>query len=191
MRKMEVVNLRWSDIDFVDKSITIRASVAKGKRSRRVLLDNAMFTMLVALRNEAEKRPEGWDHEHVFVNQIGRPHRNGLLPKFYRTCKRAGIADGKRGGSVDLHSLRVTLTTSSLEGGANPKAVQAMLGHSTLDMTMRVYAKSTDRSMRDATNALPFAKATAPGHVISIADKVQDLSQDSHNSFPDESVKVG
>jgi integrase len=182
MRKMELVNLLWSDIDFADKSITIRASVAKGKRSRRVLLDDAMLAMLVGLRHHAEKRPEGWDRDHVFVNHEGRPHKHNLLRKFYGTCKRAGIKDGKRNGAVDLHSLRVTFTTLSLEGGASPKAVQTILGHATLDMTMRVYAKATDRSMRDAVNALPFAKATAPDHVLRIADKGQELSQDSHNS---------
>ena len=183
MRKMELVSLLWSDIDFGDKSLTIRASVAKGKRSRRVLLEDAMLAMLVALRDQAEHRPEGWDREHVFVNQEGRPHIHNLLRKFYGTCRKAGIKDGKRNGSVDLHSLRVTFTTLSLEGGASPKAVQTILGHATLDMTMRVYAKATDRSMRDAVNALPFAKATAPDHVLSIADKGQELSQDSHNSL--------
>jgi integrase len=186
MRRMELVNLRWSDVDFEDKSLTIRASVAKGKRSRRVLLEDAMLAVLAKLRHEAERRPDGWDREHVFVNHIGRPHRHNLLRKFYGTCKRAGIADGKRNGSVDLHSLRVTFTTLSLEGGASPKAVQAILGHATLDMTMRVYAKATDRSMRDAINALPFAKATTPDHVLTMipseADSGHDLSQDSHNS---------
>jgi hypothetical protein len=105
--------------------------------------------------------------------------------------KRAGIVDGKRNGSVDLHSLRVTFTTLSLEGGASPKAVQTILGHTTLDMTMRVYAKATDRSMRDAINALPFATATAPAHVLTIADSGQDLSQDSHNCSKRQSAKVG
>jgi hypothetical protein len=69
-----------------------------------------------------------------------------------------------------------------LQQPASPKAVQTILGHATLDMTMRVYAKATDRSMRDAINALPFATATAPDHVLTIADNGQDLSQDSHNS---------
>jgi integrase len=182
MRRMELVHLLWSDVDLTDKSITIRASVAKGKRSRRVLLDDTMVAMLAKLRDEAESRPAGWDRERVFVNHEGRSHRHNLLRKFYGTCKRAGIADGKRNGAVDLHSLRVTFTTLSLEGGASPKAVQTILGHATLDMTMRVYAKATDRSMREAVNALPFATATAPDHVLSMTDKGQDLSQDSHNS---------
>ena len=182
MRKMELVSLLFSDIDWDGKALEIRASVAKGKRPRRILLDDAMLAMLVELHRQANSRPEGWDREHVFVNHEGRPHRNNLLRKFYGTCKRAGIADGKRNGSVDLHSLRVTFTTLSLEGGASPKAVQTILGHATLDMTMRVYAKATDRSMRDAINALPFAKVSTPKHIVSIDDKRQELSQISHKS---------
>jgi hypothetical protein len=44
-----------------------------------------------------------------------------------------------------------------------------ILGHATLDMTMRAYAKATDRTMRDAINALLFATASAPSHVQTIA----------------------
>jgi hypothetical protein len=79
----------------------------------------------------------------------------------------------------------------SLEGGASPKAVQTILGHATLDMTMRVYAKATDRSMRDAINALPFATATAPSHVLSLADTDEKLSQNSHNCSEQQTSKVG
>lgn len=49
------------------------------------------------------------------------------------------------GGSIELHSSRGTLTTLALEGGVRPKGIQAILGHSTLTMTMAVYAKATDR----------------------------------------------
>lgn len=180
-RRDEVVSLRWADVDFDDQSIVIRASVAKGKRSRRVPLDDTMLSMLRELHSQADRRPDGWDHEHVFVNSIGRPWHNNLLFKFYTACRKAGIADAKPGGAVDVHSLRVTFATLALENGASPKAVQAMLGHSTLDMTMQVYAKATDRSKREAVNALPFAKATAPTHVLVInpedAISGQDLAQ--------------
>jgi integrase len=176
MRKMELVTLRFVDINWHDRSLAIRASKAKSKKPRRILLDDAMLAMLSELHREAANRPDGWDREHVFINHVGRQHKNNLLRKFYGTCKRAGIVDGKRNGSIDLHSLRVTFTTLSLEGGASPKAVQTILGHATLDMTMRVYAKATDRSMRDAINALPFATATATAIVNESV-----TTQDSHN----------
>ncbi len=91
MRKAEMVALRFTDIDFADKSITIRGSVAKSKRSRRVLLDDTMMAALTKLRDEAADRPVGWDREHVFINHAGRPHRNNLLRKFYATCKRPSV----------------------------------------------------------------------------------------------------
>jgi integrase len=191
MRKLEVVTLLFLDIDWEGKAIVIRASVAKGKRPRRILLDDSMLEMLVELYKQSKNRLDGWDRERVFVNHIGRPHQNNLLRKFYGTCKRAGIVDGKRNGSVDLHSLRVTFTTLSLEGGASPKAVQAILGHATLDMTMRVYAKATDRSMRDAINALPFATATAPAHVLTLETNGRRLSPNSHKSPKREKVNIG
>jgi integrase len=190
MRKMELVTLLFSDIDWEGRAIVIRASNAKGKKARRVLLDDLMLEMLQHLHGQAANRPQAWDREHVFVNHIGRPHRHNLLRKFYATCKRAGIEDAKRNGAVDLHSLRVTFTTLCLEGGANPKAVQAILGHRTLDMTMRVYAKATDRTLRDAVNALPFAKASAPAHVLTVVSE-PIAGQNSGNCSGESRERVG
>ena len=80
----------------------------------------------------------------------------------------AGIVDAEPGGSVDIHALRVTFTTLSLEHGASPKAVQAILGHSTLAMTMGVYAKATESAKRSAITALPFAQSSGPAHVLTL-----------------------
>ena len=140
MRKRELVRLLFDDVDWESQSLTVRISVAKGKKAREIPIDDETMAMLVGLRERAADRPDGWDHEHVFVNRIGNPLRNDLLDRFYVVCKRAGINDALPGGSVDLHSL-VTFATLALDGGANPKAVQTILGHSTLDMTMRVYAR--------------------------------------------------
>ena len=70
-----------------------------------------------------------------------------------------------------------------LEYGANPKAVQAILGHSTLAMTMDVYAKATERSKRAAISVLPFAKASGPDHVL-------DLEEHSGYKCAQESAQV-
>jgi integrase len=149
VRREELATLLWSDIDFRRHSFLIRAEVAKSHQAREIPLDDGMMAVLSDLR-ASSKSP------FVFVNKRGNPHRNNLLTRFYTVCKKAGIEDGKRGGSVDLHSLRVTFTTLALENGANPKAVQKILGHSTLAMTMGVYARGTDKSKREAINALPF-----------------------------------
>ena len=156
-RRKELVELQWSDVDLDDGTITIRAANAKGKKERVIPLDETLLVELPKM-----ERRSG----HVFVNSAGTPCRNNLLREFYRICKRAGIEDGKPNGSVDIHSLRVTSTTLSLDHGANPKAVQDILGHSTLELTMNTYAKATDRGKRDAVSALPFAQAKTPDHVV-------------------------
>ena len=182
IRKEELVGMLFSDIDFERKSVTVRASAAKSGKAREIPLDDGLLTMLQQLRSEAKRRrpvpgltaklteqqAARFTQAHVFVTKANTPLRNNLLTRFYAICKRAGIEGAVPRGSVDIHSLRVSFTTLSLEHGANPKAVQAILGHSTLAMTMNVYAKATERSKREAIGALPFASTSAPAHLLSV-----------------------
>ncbi len=182
MRHDELVNLRFDDIDFERRTVTVRASRAKNHKAREIPLDDAMLDMLRDLQAAAKQRKPvagntpamttklagRLSRDHVFVTLANTPMDSNLLSRFYKACRKAGIDDAVPGGAVDIHSLRVTFTTLSLEHGANPKAVQAILGHSTLGMTMSVYAKATERSKREAIGALPFAKATNPGHIVSV-----------------------
>src|SRR5690606_16144684 len=135
------VKLTFADVDWDLQTVTVRARHAKNRRERTIPIDDHCAQMLVELREAAADRPAGADQDLVFVNCLGRAIDNNLLRRFYSVCRRAGIPDACPGGAVDLHSLRVTYATLSLEGGANPKAVQSILGHSTLDMTMGIYAK--------------------------------------------------
>ncbi len=196
IRREELVDLRFDDIDWDRQTMTVRASVAKSKKSREIPLDDTTMAMLVELKEQAadrepvkgnagvyaDRQRANFTRDHVFVTRANTPLRNHLLDRFYSVCQRAGIDDGRPRGSVDIHSLRVSFTTISLEHGAKPKAVQEILGHSTLSMTMGVYAKATDRSKRDAISALPFAKASGPDHVLSVAEhseckKAQESAQ--------------
>jgi hypothetical protein len=68
---------------------------------------------------------------------------------------------------VDLHSLRRTFATALILGGADPKSVQELLGHRTLDLTMRVYAKIHSGSKRQALGKLAYGQGTlAPEHML-------------------------
>jgi site-specific recombinase XerD len=68
---------------------------------------------------------------------------------------------------VDLHSLRRTFATSLIVGGADPKSVQELLGHKTLDMTMRIYAKIHAQTRRRALARLPYGSgALVPDHLV-------------------------
>jgi integrase len=186
IRKNELARMRFADVDFERRVVTVQAGTAKNHKPREVPLDDDTLATIAALRDAAPDRQHkagrderqtvqqraAFSRDHVFVTKANTPWRNNLLTRFYAICKRAGIEGAHKGGSVDIHSLRVTFTTLALEGGASPKAVQAILGHSTLALTMGVYARATDRSKRDAVAALPFARMTAPAHTV--AFPVQD-----------------
>ncbi len=185
MRHSEVTSLKFSDVDFERGVVMIGAENAKTKKAREIPLDEEVLATIRRLYEEAPFRvpgkgltpqtrvsiPRYFSKEHVFVTKEGTPWRGTLLRRFYTTCKYAGIVGAEAGGSVDIHSLRVTFATLALENGAAPKQIQDILGHATLAMTMNVYGKATDRGKRAAINALPFAKAVHPTHLIPMPDE--------------------
>lgn len=144
VRREELTELRFSDIDLAQGVATIRADIAKSGHSREIPLRPETLSMLKDLKDAAPYRQPARDlrsvaklsQSHVFVTKANTPLRNNLLRAFYAACRRAKIEGGEPGGEIDLHSLRVTFTTLALEHGASPKAVQAILGHSTMAMTM-------------------------------------------------------
>jgi integrase len=180
LRHGELVNMRFEDVDFDRGVATVRSHNAKNHKARDVPLSEEVLEIIAQLKRDAPKRKPvvgrtrkqteqqraNFSKKHVFVTGANTPWRNNLLRTFYAVCDKAGIEGAHRCGSVDIHSLRVSFTTLSLEHGANPKAVQAILGHSTLALTMEVYAKATDRSKREAVSVLPFATASTPRHVV-------------------------
>ncbi|MHB1034910.1 MAG: tyrosine-type recombinase/integrase [Pirellulales bacterium] len=190
IRKSELVELKFSDIDFERRAMTVRAGTAKSHKAREIPLDDAVLAMLVQLRDQAEDREPvvrgtakarerqkaHFSRDHVFVTGANTPWKNNLLRAFYAICKRAGIEGAETGGSVDIHSLRVSFTTIALENGANPRDVQAILGHATLAMTMGVYAKATDNTKRAAIGVLPFASVTSPGHVLPMRKDTKQIA---------------
>ena len=204
IRHSELVELRFANFDFERRTVTITADRSKNHKAREIPLDDSILAMLIELRDQARhRRPvvgqtaeltahhaARLSREHVFVTKANTPLSCNLLAKFYAICKRAGIDDAKPLGSVDIHSLRVTFTTASLENGANPRAVQAILGHSTLAMTMGVYAKATERSKRDAITALPWAAASCPGHIIPVQNAHRMRTIDSGELQPDNAKAV-
>jgi integrase len=56
---------------------------------------------------------------------------------------------------ADFHALRHTFITNMMKSGVNPKTAQALARHSTIDLTMNVYASLTVTDQAAALNTLP------------------------------------
>jgi integrase/recombinase XerD len=124
--------------------------VGKGNKERMVPLgvpaQAALARWLVegrpALVARARKAPrEQW----VFVNQRGgRLSRQGWWQRLSQHAQAAGIAR-----AISPHKLRHSFATHLLEGGADLRSVQALLGHADISTT-QIYTHVSERHVREA-----------------------------------------
>ena len=173
VRSGELCSARFDWVDWDRRTITV-PKISKTHCEREIPLSDELHDGLRAVHQS--------NPEQVWLFP-GRRHdgsrgRDGILDALYRDCHRAGIEGAHQGGTVDVHALRVSFTTLSIDGGAKPGAVQQILGHKTLAMTMNVYNRVSDGSKRDAVSALPFAKASTPDHILTIQSGT-DMAQAS------------
>jgi integrase len=189
MRKMELANLSFADIDWESRDLVIRSGVAKNHRERRIPVDNGLWEILVRQRDSRNGREPGiaqtperteqvrerFTKDHVFVSTMNTPldHRSNLYHAFLRCCALADIqtetcdAEGRLIEHVDIHSLRRTFATNLIISGADPETVRQLLGHRTLDMVMKIYTKIRNPTKRQALAKLSYGRGTlAPDHVV-------------------------
>jgi site-specific recombinase XerD len=93
----------------------------------------------------------------VFCTMDGRMLKYTELPHpLWRSCRKAGLR------MIQWHSLRHTFASHLVMRGVPLKAVQELLGHSTIQMTMR-YAHLAPQVTRDAVNLLDRPAIPAAG----------------------------
>ena len=154
MRRGEVLGLRWADIDFSTRRLTVNQTVLnvaykitlgtpKTARSRRrIALDPETVRVLLEhyRRQLAERRSMGRayaDQDLVFAREDGRPTHPDLFSQtFKRTVKRLGLP------TIRLHDLRHTHATMGLAAGIPIKIMSTRLGHATTAFTQDVYMHS-------------------------------------------------
>ena len=126
LRISEVVNLKLQDINSDRMQIKIVA--AKGKKDRYVNLSPVLLDILRSYIKRAELRPS----VYLFESEIpGEPYSSRSAQKvFQRARDLAGIRR-----DITFHSLRHSFATHLLEGGADLRSVQTMLGHSDISTT--------------------------------------------------------
>lgn len=160
VRRGELLALRWNDINMDKRLIFVRRTVNRVKdygnsvsktklvvsdtktaKSRRIIpVVDALFEHLQKHKaaQDKEKILAGElyeDNDLVFATEIGKLIDPGNFNRtFARMIKKAGIAH------ANLHSLRHTFATRSLEAGMNIKILQELMGHSSMSVTADVYS---------------------------------------------------
>ncbi len=131
-RVTEAVSVDLNDLDLVDRVVML---TGKGRKQRLVPVGGAAIS---ALRAWLPVRLELARHtDAVFVNLRGtRLTRQGVFEIVRKRAVQAGIAPGR----ISPHVLRHSAATHMVEGGADLRTVQEMLGHANV-YTTQIYTK--------------------------------------------------
>jgi len=136
MRKGEVLGLKWSNVDLVNRLIIVEGT--KSGYIRRI----PMNTKLTETLGGAKKVSKG---DYVF-SRNGKPYKS-FRSAWDHTLKKAGIED------LTFHSLRHTFGTRLGMAGVDVKTIQELMGHRDIKMTMR-YSHPTPEHKRNAVELL-------------------------------------
>ena len=143
LRKSELVNLRWENVDFERQRIRIESDESwrtKTGNSREIPLDDTLVRILKELPRRSE---------YVFTNTKGRKYAHHLTERVKRLAKRIGL------DCLTLHILRHTFISHLVMSGVQLVAVKELAGHSDIKTTMR-YVHLTPDHLRDSVARLPY-----------------------------------
>jgi integrase/recombinase XerD len=156
LRISEALGIKFSDIDFADKSILI---LGKGKKYRKVFFD------LQALEDVLQdyltaRRALSVDHDVLFVStKTYRP----LQPRGVQKALKGHLRSASLSCSVSPHTFRHTFATLAIERGANIKAVSQILGHSNCSITINLYTHLSNEHLRQVMQLCsPLSTAEIP-----------------------------
>jgi integrase/recombinase XerD len=142
IRRMELINLKLYDVDQKHGLVAIREG--KGKRDRIVPIgERALFWLEKYLTNVRPKIATKYRGSVIFLSAAGNPFAPNYLSWLSRRYVRAANI-GKDGA---CHVFRHTMATLMLEGGADIRYIQAMLGHVRLDTT-QIYTHVSIRMLK-------------------------------------------
>ncbi len=137
LRRGELIALRWRDVAFVRRAITVRRAVSgdvevestKSRRAREVPLTDQVAAALDRLSRRGDfTSPD----DYVFVNRFGRRiDPVALTRRFARARDAAGLPP------LRFHGLRHTYGSLLVAGGIDLASVKAAMGHAQISTTER------------------------------------------------------
>ena len=142
LRVSELVTLKLSDLYLDEQFLRV---TGKGQKTRLVPISPVAIKQLQLWfvdRNAMSIKPG--EEDYVFLNRRGAHlTRTMILIMIKRLGQEAGIAK-----TISPHTLRHSFATSLLEGGADLRSIQAMLGHESIGTT-EIYTHISTTTLRE------------------------------------------
>ncbi len=153
LRVGELTGLDWGDLDLDARTVRV---LGKGGKERMVPFGKPAAAALQRWLEVWEKirRSTSATEEPVFLNfRGGRLSARSVRRILDRYVESAALAAG-----IHPHTLRHTFATHLLEGGADLRTIQELLGHSSLSTTQRYTHIEIDRLLQVYRESHPRAK---------------------------------
>lgn len=154
LRQSEMLNLRWTDVEFVHNQIRIPRS--KHGEARRVPMSPEVREILERWHAATERHPT-----YVIPDSTGEramPRTGGMRVAYNKAVAKAGIEN------LNWHDLRHTFASRLVMAGVDLYTVQLLMGHKSHTTTQR-YAHLAPDHLQAAVNKLPRISANGTGVV--------------------------
>ena len=170
MRKSELLNLKWADIDFNQGTVTVQPKEdwnTKNYKPRTVFLTPILYEMLQEhRRNRIEFAVVS---KYVFTYK-GARIKNGIDTTLRKVVKKAGLEN------VTLHTFRHTFASQLALAGVPLRDIQELMGHQSFQTTLQ-YAHLSEEHVKKQVLQLPFAGSfSGLGHKLGTETKILRLS---------------
>lgn len=132
MRRGEILNLKWHDVDFQRDIISLFDT--KNGESRKIPMNAQVKVALIKVK----KHPES---QYIFCNHKGEPLTN-IRKSFFTAMQKAGIIN------FHFHDLRHTFASQLVMAGVDINTTRELLGHKDIRMTLRYSHLSPDHKKR-------------------------------------------
>jgi len=140
MRRSEILNLKWEDINFKESYIYV--SDSKNNDSRAIPMNQILKDTLQSL-----KKKSGGEYPFTYGDS-GGPVKS-VKKGFWSALRRSGIKHCR------FHDLRHTFASSLVMSGVDIVTVKELMGHRDIKMTMR-YSHPTPEHKKQAVERLNF-----------------------------------
>ncbi len=149
MRKAELENLEWADVDVERRKLKIRRKEFWQPKTgeREIPINQALLELLTELK---QKNDQSLRSNFVFPHQDGGRIRIKLRDKLIEIAEKAKIED-----LTKLHTLRHTFASHLVMSGVDLPTVKKLMGHSDIQTTM-IYAHLAPDHLAEAVDRLAF-----------------------------------
>ncbi len=151
LRLGEILALRWGDIDWKTRMVSVQRALVEIPRQPAIIKDypktsKSFRTIRLTAHLTALLEPlQSDEHGLVFVRQDSRPLSERSVETFFER-----VRDGLGLPTYSFHSLRHTFASLGLQAGIDIVAISKMLGHKSFAFTAQVYAHVLDATLQAA-----------------------------------------